>query len=86
MIEVEIADQSAVAHARRCAVDLAAQIGWGETDRGRVALVATELATNVLKHAGRGLLLAQISDESVDLLALDQGDGIGDLPASMRDG
>lgn len=85
-----VADVSQVAEARRFAVDVAAQMGFDESDAGRVALVATELATNLLKHAGRGeLLIATYADSTgtgVELIALDQGPGIKNLAASLRDG
>ncbi|MFD7611609.1 ATP-binding SpoIIE family protein phosphatase [Streptomyces sp. NPDC059828] len=57
------------------------------------ALVATELATNLLKHAGGGRLLIDLVDRgadargpSVQLVALDHGPGIRDVSAAMRDG
>ena len=54
MIAVPIEDASAVADARRAAAALAEQNGFGDVDTGRVALVATELGTNIVKHGGGG--------------------------------
>ena len=56
-VSVVINDASQVAEARRVAAALASQNGFGETDSGRVALVATELGSNVIKHAGGGEML-----------------------------
>ncbi|MER7921406.1 MULTISPECIES: SpoIIE family protein phosphatase [unclassified Streptomyces] len=58
------------------------------------ALAATELATNLLKHAGGGRMVIGLVDHppeearpaAVQLTALDHGPGIGDVSAAMRDG
>jgi len=50
-----VPDASYVAAARREVENLARRIGLDEDDRGRASLVATELATNLARHA-RGLL------------------------------
>lgn len=86
----KVADPSQVAEARRAAVTLARECGLDETGCGRVALVATEMATNLLKHAGDGDIVAQrITDEDGDcleLLALDNGPGILDTARALEDG
>ena len=45
-------DPSRVGEARRHAAALAFQCGLGEVEAGRLALVVTELGTNLLRHAG----------------------------------
>ena len=54
-----IADVSSVAFARRGAVDSARRVGLDETHAGRVALIVTEAATNILKHARHGEILVR---------------------------
>ncbi|MBL0420537.1 ATP-binding protein [Ramlibacter sp. AW1] len=82
-----IADPSRVGEARRHAVQLAHEAGMGEVDAGRVALVVTELATNLLRHAKQGLLLlARTSSADVEVIALDKGPGMPDVARSLRDG
>ncbi len=97
-----IADASSVAFARRGAVDAAHEVGLGETDRGRVALVVTEAATNILKHARQGEILVRglpaaepdrfgsyagaSGVAGIELFALDNGPGIADLSAAFSDG
>jgi anti-sigma regulatory factor (Ser/Thr protein kinase) len=87
---LEIAERSRVAEARRLAVRAATEQGFCESDSGRVALVATELATNLLKHADGGEIVCGAFDDAegigVELLALDKGPGIVDLNAALRDG
>jgi anti-sigma regulatory factor (Ser/Thr protein kinase) len=90
MRAIPVEDESQVAEARRAAVALAASIGFDETERGRVAIVASELATNILKHAKRGQMLLGVVDDGagaeVQCLALDNGPGIADLVLALQDG
>jgi len=87
---IAIREVSQVAEARRAAVTLARRHGFGEEDAGRVAIVASELATNLIKHGGGGeLLVGSFEDRTgtgIELLALDKGPGIVDVDASSRDG
>ncbi|MND74888.1 Serine/threonine-protein kinase RsbT [compost metagenome] len=84
-----IEDSSQVGHARRTAQQLAHTHGFDDTDAGRVALVATELASNVLKHAGRGELhlrvLPRASGPGIEILAVDRAQGF-ELQACLADG
>ncbi|MGG5822694.1 ATP-binding protein [Falsiroseomonas sp. HW251] len=89
MQSVPVADQSDVAAARRVAASAARAAGFGDVDEGRVALVATELAGNLVRHGRGGEFLIQRSEDevpTVDLLALDRGPGMADISACMRDG
>lgn len=90
MIALAVHDQSGIAEARRGAAEAAARQGFGEVDVGKVALVATELATNILGHGRGGEILVgpygEGRDGGVELIALDKGPGIPDLAASLRDG
>lgn len=90
MISAPVHDQSHVAEVRRCAVDLAVRQGFRETDAGRLALVTTELATNILKHGSGGeMLLGEYDDgdgSGIELLALDKGRGMLNISACLEDG
>lgn len=87
---VRVCDVSQVGAARRCAVQVARRLGFGEADVGKVALVATEAGSNLVKHADGGELLiqplVQQSPAGIALVALDRGRGIADLQAALRDG
>jgi anti-sigma regulatory factor (Ser/Thr protein kinase) len=87
---VEVADPSQVSVARRAAADAAHARGFDEACTGRVALVATELATNLVKHAAGGAIVidtyADSSGSGIELLALDKGGGIADLARAFEDG
>lgn len=90
MRAVEVREISQVAEARRVAVALAETHGFDEGDAGRVAIVTTELATNILKHGGGGsLLVGSFEDPSgagIECIALDKGSGMANVAVSMRDG
>ena len=90
MRAIEVRDSSQVAEARRFAVSLAETHGFDEQEAGRVAIVVTELATNVLKHGdGGSLLIGSYEDQSgtgIECLALDKGVGMADVAVSVRDG
>ncbi|MCC5098432.1 ATP-binding protein [Xanthomonas campestris] len=86
---IRLDDASQVGQARREAVTLAQALALDEASCGRVALVATELATNVLKH-GRGgcVQLSPVAGRAgvgVELCTLDNGPGFA-LSQCLRDG
>jgi anti-sigma regulatory factor (Ser/Thr protein kinase) len=88
-VVVPVAHASDSGEARRQATALASAVGLDETDCGRVALVATELATNLVKHAGGSgrILMRELREEApgVELLSIDAGPGL-EVEASLRDG
>ena len=90
MIAHAVHDQSQVSETRRRASELAERQGFDDTDSGRVALVATELATNILKHGNGGEILVgtfgQGADSGIELIALDKGGGISNMASSLVDG
>src|SRR5262245_55928728 len=87
---IDVSDASAAGEVRRSATGLAAGLEFTEEDQGRVALVATEVATNLVKHAKDGQVvlrsLSAVEGGGVELLALDRGPGIADLARCLRDG
>ena len=84
---VPVDDPTRVGEARRTAAALATALGFGETDAARVALVSTELATNLVRHAVGGQLVVQATHgPAVELIAVDRGPGILDVRRAMVDG
>lgn len=86
---VVVEEVSQVGQARRNAQTLADSMGFDEMDAGRVALAATELATNLIKH-GRGgrMYLSAVCGRGglgVELCTLDAGPGFS-LAQSLADG
>ena len=80
-----------IAVARNEVRQLAAVLGFSLIDQTRLATVASELARNVVKYAGRGRLIAQPTNspdgrQALRLIFEDKGPGIPDIEAAMRDG
>ncbi len=90
MICLPVTEVSEVAKARRVATELAQRFGFTELETGKVALVTTEVATNLSKHATNGQLLihsfTQAGLKTLELLALDKGPGINNVAQCIRDG
>jgi anti-sigma regulatory factor (Ser/Thr protein kinase) len=89
-LEVAVEERSAVGEARRVAARLAATLGFAEAEAGALALVVTEAATNIVKHAGRGQLIFRVvqrgSAGGIEVLALDRGPGLANPGQALRDG
>lgn len=83
-----VSDASRVGEVRRHAGALAAAMGWNEDDTGRVGLVATELATNLLRHAqdGEVWMAARTAFDDIEFLCVDRGPGMPDIAHCMQDG
>jgi anti-sigma regulatory factor (Ser/Thr protein kinase) len=85
-------EPSQIGDARRQGARLAAELGFDEVASGRLALVVTELATNLVRHAHEGsLLMARYDGDAegepaIELISLDRGPGMRDVEHSMTDG
>ncbi|MDR7279767.1 SpoIIE family protein phosphatase [Catenuloplanes atrovinosus] len=84
-----IDNASVASTVRRAADRLAETIGLAER-AGDLAIVVAEMTSNLLKHTTEGTLLLRTvrsGDEAgVEVLAVDSGPGMADLPRFMRDG
>jgi anti-sigma regulatory factor (Ser/Thr protein kinase) len=85
-----VGELSEIASVRRAGSELARKLGFNEVMAGRVSLVITEAATNIVKHATRGkiLLRAVVEDKvnGLEIIALDAGPGMASLSINMEDG
>jgi anti-sigma regulatory factor (Ser/Thr protein kinase) len=81
-----VAEASQVGEARRAVAVACDRLDFDEAAAGAAALVATEAATNLVKHAGGGQILIRGAEDWLEVMALDRGPGIADIGASMRDG
>lgn len=86
MISISVREQTDVAEARRQASALAQGAEFDEVETGRVAIVATELATNIVRHGGGGEMLISQQGGQIELIALDKGRGMADVAACLVDG
>jgi anti-sigma regulatory factor (Ser/Thr protein kinase) len=75
---------------RRAAERLATELGMPANRVADLAIVATEAASNLVKHADEGTLLVRavrVPDRAgVEILALDRGPGMTDITRSIGDG
>lgn len=89
-VSVVLSDETGVGEARRLAAALSEACGFDETRRGKLALVVTEAASNVIHHAGGGeVVLRRLREhgrEGFEVLALDRGRGMRNLAQCMVDG
>src|SRR5262245_47884787 len=89
-ITISLCDVSHIGEARRVVTALARRLGFNEMECGKAALVVSEAAGNVVKHAGEGELLVRVvaNDDTVglELLLLDKGPGMIDASRCLRDG
>ena len=74
---IEVRESSQTGEIRRKTLELAEELHLGEARGGAAALAATEMATNLLKHAGSGNMLLQRIQENgssgLRLIAVDKG-------------
>lgn len=90
MKRVDVQDPSGVGQVRRNCAALCLDLSFDETTSGKAAIVATELATNLAKHAKSGFILLQSIRTSeapgVEMLSIDSGPGMIDVARCLSDG
>ena len=90
LFSLRVDEASGVGEAQRLAAAVSRGLGFSETATGHVSIVARELASNLVKHAGGGVLLVTVVERpdgpGIELLALDRGPGIRNIGESLRDG
>lgn len=89
-MHIHVEEVSQVGEARRAAAEFARSLKFDETDAGRASLIASELATNLCKHARGGELFVQdFTDRDghgIEFIVTDQGPGMADINRCMQDG
>jgi anti-sigma regulatory factor (Ser/Thr protein kinase) len=89
-LRIAVHETSQIGEVRRASARLASEAHLDEQSAGRLAIVANELATNLVRHALGGEILLQRLATSrggvVEVLAIDKGPGMADPERCMRDG
>ena len=89
-VALPILESSQAGEARRIAIALASRLGFNETERGKIGIVVTEAANNLVRYAKDGELVLQPLTrneiEGIEILALDKGPGISNISECLRDG
>jgi serine/threonine-protein kinase RsbT len=87
---VAIVRESDIVVARQKGRELAASIGFSSTDQTLLATAISEVARNIISYAGQGEIILSVIEEDarrgILVVARDQGPGIPDVEAAMRDG
>ncbi|HLV66223.1 MAG TPA: anti-sigma regulatory factor [Polyangiaceae bacterium] len=90
MTIIPIGREGDIVAARQKGRELAGSIGFSQTEQTLIATAISEIARNIIEHAGTGEVeLGVIYDRGrsgILIVARDQGPGITDLEAAMRDG
>ncbi|MBD1909066.1 MULTISPECIES: ATP-binding SpoIIE family protein phosphatase [unclassified Leptolyngbya] len=87
---IAVTEQSQTGEARRASLALANRLGFKETERGKVGILVTEVASNLVQHGGGGVIMlraiAQHPTVGIEVLALDRGSGMMDVETCLQDG
>jgi len=86
---IPVAEITQAGEARRTAQQAAIAAGFSETEGGKAAIIATELATNMVRYATGGELHISTyggDDPWLDITAVDRGPGISDVNRCLQDG
>jgi anti-sigma regulatory factor (Ser/Thr protein kinase) len=88
-LTVEVRRLGDVVVCQRKARAYAGDVGFGVREQWSVAIAVSEAVSNIVKYAGAGVLvLRAVAGEppALEFEAVDQGGGISDLDAALRDG
>ena len=87
---IEVSEPSQAGDARRKVLAVAESSLMGERRSGAAALAVTEMATNLVKHAGKGYILIQPLQQNgaagLRVISIDKGPGIQDIARALSDG
>jgi serine/threonine-protein kinase RsbT len=87
---MEVASDADIVPARARGRALAGELGFSRTDATLVATAISEIARNIVVHAGRGEVELRPAYEAerrgVVVIARDEGPGIHDVEAALREG
>jgi serine/threonine-protein kinase RsbT len=93
-IRIVISTDGDIVVARQSGRELADQVGCSATDATLIATAISEVARNIVTHAGKGEVEIRAlppgegtrDHPAIEVVARDQGPGIADLDRAMQDG
>lgn len=90
-IRIVVSTDGDIVVARQSGRELAEQIGCSATDATLVATAISEVARNIVTHAGRGeIVIHAVSgvdgNPAIEVVARDEGPGIAEVEHAMQDG
>ncbi len=88
--ELVIQAESDIVAARRTVREAAVRLGFGITDVTRIVTAASELARNIFKYAGEGVMrwryLEAGGRSGIEIQFVDHGPGIEDVNRALEEG
>ncbi len=88
--ELKVQSEGDIVLARRAVRDVALQLGFGATDVTRIVTASSELARNMVKYAGTGVMrwrgLDTQSLPGLEIQFEDRGPGIADVEQALQEG
>jgi len=85
-----VVDWVDVLHVQKRVLQFAEELGFSKREAGELAIVASELTSNILKYGVRGTLEAERFSDArgagMTIIATDRGPPFHDLEAAFRDG
>lgn len=88
--QIPIRGEGDIVLARRAIRELSASLGFRPTDTARMVIAASELAWNILKHAGTGVVglaaLERAGNPGLEITCEDRGPGILDPARATAEG
>lgn len=81
-----VGDPSGIGAARGLARRMSLRAGFDDRGSSEAQIVATELATNLVRHARRGSFAVHTAPGELTLATWDDGPGIADVEAAFSDG
>lgn len=92
ILTLQIEHESDIGISRRKSVSLAKNLGFDDVKTGEIAIMVTELVTNVLKHGGRKgkILVCELKNnegqKAIEIWCCDSGPGIPNIEKAIKDG
>jgi serine/threonine-protein kinase RsbT len=81
--------ESDILAARQHGREVAERVGFGGSDLALIATAISEVARNIVVHAGGGaIMISELADgrAGIEIVARDDGPGIVDIDLAMQDG
>lgn len=89
-MKIEVVSEYDIVTARSAAKQEAERLGFSLVDQTRVATVVSELARNIVVHAGGGVISIEETEKSdckgLEVCAIDEGPGIENIELALEDG
>ena len=89
-MQVEIRTVEDIVISRSVAKEMARETGFGIVDQTKIATVISELARNMIKYAGEGMLRIVVIEDSnrkgVEITCDDGGPGIENIALALKEG